>query len=371
VSATAITVRQLVVAAGAIHAGTLPMVRSNLAYILYPALLCGAAFVVPGFFATACVGTTQITESAGGAGGGRSTGVLGGGDDGTICVLHNCKGDSDCGACSEGRKVCSLRDHRCVSCDVLNGSGCADGEVCSDFGSCVPMGLTCVVDDHGVPSSPCTADVDCAACDPTHQVCDPATSKCVACTQDNTRNCMPGEQCTALGECGSACPNSCSIDDDCAPCAGPTDPAFSCASGKCVLKSTSTTSSTGTSTTSSTGSSTSGGGGTCHDYCIVGPALDPSCDLCAKAVCDKDSFCCEVKWDGTCVSEVGQSCNKTCTGLPPSTCSHNECVAGVALTSDCSACAGAVCNLDSFCCKTTWDTTCIGEVADLCGIACK
>lgn len=352
---------------------TRSMARSNIAYVLYPTLLCGAVFAVPGLFAVACVSTTQVTENTGGAGGGSGSAGLhtgGGGDDGTICVLRNCQDEADCSACSEGRKICSLRDHRCVTCDVVNGSGCTEGEVCSDFGSCVPMGLTCDVDDHGVPTVSCNTGLDCSACDPEHQVCDETAHKCVACSPLNMSNCQPGAQCTTNGACASACPTGCATSDDCAACAPPGEEAYTCASQKCVLKSGPTDGGT-TGQSSSSGSSSTGGGGTCHDYCVVGGPLAGSCDPCAAAVCAKDSFCCDVKWDGLCVSQVGESCNKTCTALPASTCEHNECVAGVALTPDCSSCAEAVCGADDFCCKTTWDAICIGAVKDKCGITCK
>jgi hypothetical protein len=51
-----------------------------------------------------------------------------------------------------------------------------------------------------------------------------------------------------------------------------------------------------------------------------------------------------------------------------STCKHDECTTGAALTKSCSACANAVCTKDSLCCNTTngWDTICVGEVNKYC-----
>jgi hypothetical protein len=52
-----------------------------------------------------------------------------------------------------------------------------------------------------------------------------------------------------------------------------------------------------------------------------------------------------------------------------STCKHDECTTGVALSKICSACAGAVCAKDSYCCSSTtgeWDSKCVGEVKTYC-----
>jgi len=44
-----------------------------------------------------------------------------------------------------------------------------------------------------------------------------------------------------------------------------------------------------------------------------------------------------------------------------STCAHDECMTGSALKSGCSACVTAVCNNDTYCCMTKWDTTCVNS----------
>jgi hypothetical protein len=337
------------------------MVRSNSASSLRSVLLLlGSTLALPGLFAAACVSSSQIidTSSAASSGGGGAGGEK---DDGSICVLHNCKSDSDCGACSEGRKLCNVRDRRCVTCDVATGAGCAEGEFCSDFGSCVIKGLTCDTDVHGIPLVQCASSTDCSACDPAHQVCDESAGKCVACTALNPGNCRFGEQCTAEGICAGACPAACANDDECAACASAEGQAFTCAAKQCVQK-------TGT----DGGTSDDGGttGGSCHDVCAVGDAMAMTCNACIKAVCTNDDFCCKTEWDSVCVSEVAKYCNQPCT-VPPSTCSHNECIVGKKLDPGCSACAGEICANDSFCCDVTWDSTCVGDVLLYCGIKCQ
>lgn len=49
-----------------------------------------------------------------------------------------------------------------------------------------------------------------------------------------------------------------------------------------------------------------------HDVCVAGGALSSTCDDCAAAVCAADSYCCTSAWDSTCVSLVGSYCGFTC-----------------------------------------------------------
>jgi hypothetical protein len=65
---------------------------------------------------------------------------------------------------------------------------------------------------------------------------------------------------------------------------------------------------------------------------------------------------------------LGTTCGVTTP--PPTTCSHLLCSAGAALVSGCNSCATSVCAADSFCCNTSWDSICVGEVGSICGLAC-
>ncbi|HSO00318.1 MAG TPA: hypothetical protein VLS89_18625 [Candidatus Nanopelagicales bacterium] len=144
----------------------------------------------------------------------------GGGDTGTpdtICLLNNCVSDLECGACDFGKRRCLVEEGRCVACDPLSGTGCAEGEICTRFGACVASGAECPTDERGEPLITCLADTDCLACDPLHQVCDTETSRCVACTPDNTSACQSTDACVA-GRCQAECPSECTVDADCASC---------------------------------------------------------------------------------------------------------------------------------------------------------
>jgi hypothetical protein len=53
-----------------------------------------------------------------------------------------------------------------------------------------------------------------------------------------------------------------------------------------------------------------------------------------------------------------------------SLCSHEICSTGGALVSGCQQCVTQICAADSFCCSTSWDSICVGEVASICSISC-
>jgi len=119
-----------------------------------------------------------------------------------------------------------------------------------------------------------------------------------------------------------------------------------------------------------------GGGGTCaHDKCASGGALTSSCNSVVSAVCASDPYCCNTAWDSICVSEgrtIGKSlkCSEA-TG----TCAHNMCSTGAALANSCdsakSNCVATICASDPYCCSTSWDSVCVGEVASMCGKNCN
>src|SRR6185295_19304321 len=57
-------------------------------------------------------------------------------------------------------------------------------------------------------------------------------------------------------------------------------------------------------------------------------------------------------------------------GGAPTGCAHDVCIEGGPLDATCSTCASAVCGADSFCCTSQWDSQCVNEVADNCGMPC-
>ena len=49
-----------------------------------------------------------------------------------------------------------------------------------------------------------------------------------------------------------------------------------------------------------------------HDLCSSGPPLGVQCNACVASVCAADSYCCTTSWDATCVAEVATYCGVTC-----------------------------------------------------------
>ncbi len=109
------------------------------------------------------------------------------------------------------------------------------------------------------------------------------------------------------------------------------------------------------------GSGGTTGSGKCdHDECTEGGPLDPTCGLCTAAVCAVDTFCCRSGWDDTCIQLTNAICPVSCTGSAK--CTHNPCKLGTPMNSVCSTCVAAVCKKAPFCCNAlvgNWDQECV------------
>lgn len=92
---------------------------------------------------------------------------------------------------------------------------------------------------------------------------------------------------------------------------------------------------------------------------------------CTDTVCAVDSFCCDSAWDGICVGEAFDLCGdepepEPEPDLDPADCSFDVLAAHPTqdpgtTPGDC-ACIDAVCDIDPFCCNTSWDDVC-GDIA--------
>lgn len=51
-------------------------------------------------------------------------------------------------------------------------------------------------------------------------------------------------------------------------------------------------------------------------------------------------------------------------------CCHDLCLTGFPLVPTCDPCVAAVCNISSHCCATAWDTACITEAQSICALVC-
>jgi len=114
-----------------------------------------------------------------------------------------------------------------------------------------------------------------------------------------------------------------------------------------------------------------------HDKCVQGDSLDPSCGQCAADICSLDSYCCDTAWDSICVEEVRTICGSLACAESNGQCAHSQCVEGTLLAPQCDnppvspSCVDLICQSDSYCCQTAWDSVCVGEVATICGYNCN
>ncbi len=107
-----------------------------------------------------------------------------------------------------------------------------------------------------------------------------------------------------------------------------------------------------------------GGGDTCTT------AMPGPCAL-GVITCMAGAFVCAPV--NQAVAEVcGDSVDNDCNGTVDNgcgmggSCSHDPCVPGAALASNCAPCVTIICNMDDFCCSTLWDATCSSKALDIC-----
>ena len=115
--------------------------------------------------------------------------------------------------------------------------------------------------------------------------------------------------------------------------------------------------------------------GSCsHDKCVTGGPLLSSCNSCVSQICTADPYCCNTSWDSICVSEVRTVCNSLVCSEAQGSCAHSQCVSGTALVNGCDSaqanCVSTICASDPYCCSTSWDSICVGEVQSICGKSC-
>ncbi len=106
-----------------------------------------------------------------------------------------------------------------------------------------------------------------------------------------------------------------------------------------------------------------------HDACEVGDLMDPSCDECVAAVCETDSYCCDVAYDEYCVAAA--QAESVCGCAPAVTCEHDVCEVGALLDPACDDCVATVCAEDGYCCNTEWDDLCVSRAVESCSQSCE
>lgn len=125
---------------------------------------------------------------------------------------------------------------------------------------------------------------------------------------------------------------------------------------------TGTPAETGATESTDGGTPTDGGaeGGAAGDCCEANGT--PSCDdqACADATCALDSFCCDTQWDQTCVDVAASTSECECAPIGGSEGGGTGdcCEPHESTGCEDQACEDAICDLDPFCCDDQWDDVC-------------
>jgi hypothetical protein len=106
--------------------------------------------------------------------------------------------------------------------------------------------------------------------------------------------------------------------------------------------------------------------------CLV-PHETPSCDdlECCESVCLIDSFCCDIRWDFSCVLLAQLSCEigepGVCGGPGTESCFEPHASAAC----DDPVCCETVCSVSPSCCDVSWDSLCAAIAAQTCVGFCQ
>jgi len=86
------------------------------------------------------------------------------------------------------------------------------------------------------------------------------------------------------------------------------------------------------------------------------------CD-CQETVCESYPECCDVIWDSACVQACDETGISDCGGGAGCNTSSNPGCDGC-------SCETCVCDMDSFCCASAWDSLCVSQCKSQCGEWC-
>jgi hypothetical protein len=93
----------------------------------------------------------------------------------------------------------------------------------------------------------------------------------------------------------------------------------------------------------------------------------PETGACADCVCQEDSLCCSVAWDGLCVTLGQGECGESCgCSVPEGSCCQVH--GGIGCNEP--SCAECVCKQQPSCCNTLWDESCLDLTGHECVVDC-
>jgi len=147
---------------------------------------------------------------------------------------------------------------------------------------------------------------------------------------------QPDSGMTCMGTmCGGQCVDTTSDDNNCGMCGNACPSGASCVSSTCQC----------------------GTGTLCSSSCVDTSTDNNNCGKCGN-VCSTSETC------------TSGTCTATSDAPPQGSCSHSLCSTGAALSDGCDTydCTSEICDIvgDTYCCSVKWDSTCETEVTDYC-----
>ena len=109
------------------------------------------------------------------------------------------------------------------------------------------------------------------------------------------------------------------------------------------------------------------------EYCCLVHLGSTGCGnlACCNAVCAADTYCCDIRWDETCVEAAFNSDACPCTMPCGDQCGGDCCAAHLGPNCRDASCCTLVCALDPVCCETIWDEICAQSARVICVNTCE
>lgn len=108
-----------------------------------------------------------------------------------------------------------------------------------------------------------------------------------------------------------------------------------------------------------------------NECCSAGDGPGCANPTCQECVCDADSFCCDTLWDSICAGAAKEDCADSC--ACPVTVGADCCEAQAFGSIGCSEqpCEDCVCGIDDWCCDAGWDSICASQAQTACAGSCS